>query len=126
MRAKILAPAIMTAYVQQRYSVVRTLPALVASVVLIFAMAILGRWADHRVQEGALQRAASETVLDMDNYIKPLVQGLAQDPLLSPTAQAALSVVLGKKVLGRDVAAIKVWSPSGAILYSNRPELIGR
>jgi signal transduction histidine kinase len=116
----------MTAYVQQRYFMARTLPALIASVVLIFAMAILGRWADHRVQEGALQRAASETVLDMDNYIKPLVQGLAQDSTLSAAAQGALSVVLGRKVLGRDVAAIKIWSPFGSILYSNRPELIGR
>ncbi len=78
------------------------------------------------MEEGLLQRAASETVLNIDNVIKPLVQGLAQDSALPREAQDALSAVLAEKTLGHTVAAIKIWSPSGTIVYSNRAEVIGR
>src|SRR5262249_34500955 len=77
-------------------------------------------------EEGILQRAAGKTVLNMDSFIKPLVQELADDIVLSDGARASLSAILKRNVLGRDVAAIKIWSPQGEIVYSNRPELIGR
>jgi signal transduction histidine kinase len=78
------------------------------------------------MEDGVLQRAASDAVLNMDNFIKPLVQDLARGPNLPEAAQEALTAALTGKTLGRNVAAIKIWSPLGTISYSNRPELIGR
>src|SRR5215472_7672518 len=101
-------------------------PMVVVSTILACGMVLLGAWVGGRMEEGILQRAAGKTVLNMDSFIKPLVQGLADDAVLSDSARASLSAILNRNVLGRDVAAIKIWSPQGEIVYSNRPELIGR
>jgi signal transduction histidine kinase len=101
-------------------------PAIVAAVVLACGMAVIGAWVGSRMEDGVLQRVASETVLNMDSVIKPLVQDLAQGPTLPETVREALSAVLTGNALGREVAAIKIWSPLGTVLYSNRREIIGR
>jgi len=101
-------------------------PIVVISVTLACGMALLGIWIGGRMEEGILQRAASKTVLNMDSFIKPIVQGMAERPILSDNARSALTAVLNRMVLGQDVAAIKIWSPQGEIVYSNRSELIGR
>jgi signal transduction histidine kinase len=101
-------------------------PTIVASVILMCGMAVIGVWVGNRMQEGILQRAASETVLNMDSFIKPLVQSLAREATLPEAAQEALSAILMGHALGRDVAAIKIWSPAGTIVYSNRQEIVGR
>jgi len=89
-------------------------------------MAVIGAWVGTRMEDGVLQRAASDAVLNMDHFITPLVQDLAEGPTLPETVQQSLAAVLTGKSLGRDVAAIKIWSPLGTISYSNRPDLIGR
>jgi signal transduction histidine kinase len=126
MKEQLPKSSIVTVQVKLPHRIVRIGPAIIASVVLICGMAALAIWAGARVQEGVLQRAASETVLDMDNYIKPMLQELARSDTLSGTAHEALSLMFGGTALGRDVAGIKIWSPLGTIVYSNRLELIGR
>ena len=100
--------------------------AIVASVALVCVMAFLCTWISRHMVEGVLHRSASETVLNIDSVIKPLVQSLAREPTLPREAQDALSAVLVEKSLGHAVAAIKIWSTSGTVVYSNRPELVGR
>jgi signal transduction histidine kinase len=97
-----------------------------ASIVLACGMALIGTWIGGRMEDGVLHREASDTVLNMDSLIKPLVQDLAHGPTLSAAAQEALSAVLTEKALGRDVVAIKIWSPSGTVAFSNRPAITGR
>ena len=108
------------------YRVREVPPIVVVTMILACGMALLGAWVGGRMEEGILQRAASKTVLNMDSFIKPLVQGMAVNTALSESARSALAAVLNGKVLGQDVAAIKIWSPRGEIIYSDRPELIGR
>ena len=98
----------------------------IASAILVCAMAILGVWVDGLMKSGAMQRAAGETVLNMDSFIKPLLQDLAHRPTLPVAAQEALSAVLRGKALGQNVAAIKIWSAPGTIVYSDRQEVIGQ
>jgi two-component system NarL family sensor kinase len=42
-----------------------------------------------------------------------------------PAARRRLDRIVQERVLGKDVVRVKVWSPSGRILYSDRPQLIG-
>ena len=121
-----LTPAIGIVQAGQRVRALEFPPAVVASVILAFGMALLGAWVGNRMEEGVLQREASETVLAMDSFIKPLVQDLAQGPVLPDTALNALTAMLNGKALGAEVAAIKIWLPNGTIAYSNRPDQIGR
>ena len=122
----VLTRAIGIVQAGQRVRALEFPPAVVASVILAFGMALLGAWVGNRMEEGVLQREASETVLAMDSFIKPLVQDLAQGPMLPDAALNALTAMVKGKALGADVAAIKIWLPNGTIAYSNRPEQIGR
>ena len=76
-------------------------PIVVISVTLACGMALLGIWIGGRMEEGILQRAASKTVLNMDSFIKPIVQGMAERPILSDNARSALTAVLNRMVSGR-------------------------
>jgi signal transduction histidine kinase len=42
-----------------------------------------------------------------------------------PAARRRLDRIVRQRVLGKDVVRVKVWSPSGRILYSDKPQLIG-
>ena len=126
MVAGVLTRAVGIVHAGQRIRALEFPPAVVASVILAFGMALLGAWVGNRMEEGVLQREASETVLAMDSFIKPLVQDLAQGAILPDAAVNALTAVMKEKALGADVAAIKIWLPDGTIVYSNRPDQIGR
>ena len=126
MRAGLLPGMIRVGHQRYRNWTFEFQATLVAAVILICGMAAMGGLVGNRLEEGFMQSAASETVLNMDNFIKPLVQDIARQTTLPKAAQEALSAVLLGKTLGRNVAAIKIWSPSGTIVYSNRPEIVGR
>lgn len=101
-------------------------PAVIVCTILACGMALMGTWVGHRIEDGILHRAAGETVLHMEHLIQPLIQELAHEEALSEDAQDSLSRLLAGGSLGQDVAVIKIWSPRGTIVYSNRPEFIGR
>jgi signal transduction histidine kinase len=98
----------------------------VISVILGCGMAALGVWMDGRMEDGVLHRAASETVLRMDAYIEPLVQELASAATLSIAAQDRLRATLAEIAPSRALAAIKIWSADGVIVYSSNAAEIGR
>ena len=101
----VLTRAVGIVHAGQRIRALEFPPAVVASVILAFGMALLGAWVGNRMEEGVLQREASETVLAMDSFIKPLVQDLAQGPKLPDAAIDSLSAMVKRKALGADVAA---------------------
>jgi signal transduction histidine kinase len=89
-------------------------------------MAAIGALVGTRMEDGVLQRSASETALNMDSLVKPLVQELASGHMLSQKAQDGLAALLTGNALGRDVVGIKIWSPSGMVVYGTQPDIIGR
>ena len=58
---------------------------------------------------------------------KEVVQPKLSDALLrgDPRAQAALDRVLRQRVTSGEFVRVKIWSPTGRILYSDVPQLIG-
>jgi two-component system, NarL family, sensor kinase len=71
----------------------------------------------------ALADARSSTDLLATTVIEPALTR----PLLAgdPQAQAALTSVLEQRVLNDALVRIKIWTPSGRIVYSDEPRLIG-
>jgi signal transduction histidine kinase len=126
MKAGLIGRVIEVLHSRQRNFALEFQPAIAAFAIFACGMAAIGAWAGNRMADGVLQRAATETVLNMDSFIKPLVQDLAHEPTLSPAAQEALTTIIVGKALGRDVVAIKIWSPEGTIAYCNRPDLTGK
>src|SRR4051812_33771998 len=117
MKPGLLSRLIRLAHLQNHNRMTEFHPMIGAAVILICGMAALSTWVGNRMEEGILQRAASETVLNMDSLIKPLLQNLAYEPSLPPTAQGALAAVLAGKAFGQEVAAIKIWTRHGTIAF---------
>jgi len=93
---------------------------------LCVGMTGLGFWVSSRIEQEVVQNTAINTAFYMDSLIEPLLQPLAHQNTLTPDSIKAIDNILAETQLGRTIAAIKVWGPSGVILYSNEKELIGK
>jgi signal transduction histidine kinase len=97
----------------------------VGAVVVIVAVALAGVLAAQRLAEAqAITDAAKTTDLIAESLVQPVVT----DGLLTgdPAAMAGIDAVVRDHVLSPSMARVKVWDPSGRIVYSDQALLIGR
>ncbi len=95
------------------------------ALVVLAAVAFLGVAASRRLAEAeAVNDAAKTANLLADAVVQPALTEalLAGDA----TAVAAMDKVVRGHVLDRSIVRVKIWSPSGEILYSDEPALIGQ
>lgn len=71
----------------------------------------------------ALRDAKNETRLAGEGIVQPVMTDAALDG--DPAALRKLDRVVRQRVLQDPVVRVKIWSPSGTILYSDEPRLIG-
>ena len=95
-------------------------------VILVVGMAAIGAWVTRQIKEGVVHRTAAATALYVDSLISPSLQDLATGDALSPTAVDRLDWLLTDTPLGQEVALFQVWDPSGRIVYSDMPGLVGQ
>jgi len=100
--------------------------ALAAVVVLGCGMTFLGAWVGNRIENGVVQNTAAGAALYINSFVGPHVRELSTQSRLLPQSVEALDKLLKDSPLGSKVLGIKVWLPDGSIVYSNKPELIGR
>ncbi|MEO6144528.1 MAG: sensor histidine kinase [Dermatophilaceae bacterium] len=95
------------------------------ALVVLAAVAFLGVAASRRLAEAeAVNDAAKTANLLADAVVQP---ALAESLLTGDaTAVAAMDTVVREHVLGRSIVRVKIWSPTGEILYSDEPALIGQ
>lgn len=104
----------------------RLVAQLVAGVVLVLALVGVGGsfGAQRLAEREAVNDAASMADLLAEAVIQPaLTDGLAAG---DAAGRAALDSVVRAHVLRANVTRVKVWSPSGTILYSDEARLIGQ
>jgi hypothetical protein len=94
--------------------------------ILLVGMLGIGAWIGREIEHGVVSRTAGITGLYVDSIVTPILQSLASQPRLSHIEVAALDRLLVDTPLGERIAAFKVWSPDGEILYSSDRSLIGR
>jgi signal transduction histidine kinase len=95
------------------------------SLVVLSLVALLGVVASRRLAEAeAVNEAAKTATLMADSVVQPSVSDL----LLTgdPSAVAAMDTVVRERVLGKSIVRVKIWDPTGRILYSDAPTLIGQ
>jgi two-component system NarL family sensor kinase len=105
-----------------REALLRYLVLGLAAVVLV---GLLGAWLARRVGEAEAIRDAKDQVhLAADGSIEPAVtDALVQG---NPQALDAFDRIVNERVLtDRSIARVKLWDPSGRIVYSDEPRLIG-
>jgi len=99
---------------------------LISLLVLVAGATVMGVWIGRLVETGVLNRIANTAGLYVDSVITDDLQTLATRPQLTPQAIADLNRILSETPLGKSIVAFKVWSPTGEVLYSLNPALIGR
>jgi two-component system NarL family sensor kinase len=95
------------------------------ALVVLCLVAILGVAASRRLAEAeAVNDAAKIANLMADEVAQPALR----DSLLTgdPAAVAAIDKVVRQRVLGRSIVRVKIWDPSGRILYSDAASLMGQ
>lgn len=96
------------------------------ALVVVAAVAVAGVIAARRLAEA---EAVADAATTADLLAELLVQPALQDGLLDedPAAVAAIDDVVREHVLaGPPVVRVKVWDPTGRVLYSDEPRLIGQ
>src|SRR4051794_2637242 len=96
----------------------------VGGLIALLVLGAAGVWALARLgRDEAIRDAKSSTALVGRDIVQPSLS----DALFrgDPAARARLDRVVRTRVLGGDFSRVKVWAPSGRILYSDRKELIG-
>jgi signal transduction histidine kinase len=95
-------------------------------VLVVVGSVVIGAWVGQLIQRGVLDRTAAVTALYIEGFVEPHLRTLATQPHLDPSDIAALDQALWNTELGSEVVSLKVWSPTGEILYSKEPSLIAQ
>lgn len=97
-----------------------------AGIVLFAGMIGTGLWVRSQIEGIAVDNAAAITALYVDAVVTPLAQELTDADRLSPETADHLRTMLEQGALSREISAFKLWGKDGHILYSTRPELVGK
>ena len=99
---------------------------LLSLLILVGGMLVIGLVVQSAIEQGVIRRTAGVTALYVDSFVSPLAQPTAGTGTVTEAQRRELDGLLGRTPLGTQVVAFKIWAPSGEILYSPNPELIGR
>ncbi len=99
---------------------------LASLVILILGMVGVGAWVGGQIEAGVVHRSALTTALYVDSFIAEHLQNISANGTISGAEIADLDRLLKDTPLGKQIAAFKVWEPSGRILYSANPDNIGQ
>jgi signal transduction histidine kinase len=90
------------------------------------AIALLSAWVSGRIKQDVLRHSAASSAVFINSIVAPLVQSLATRNELDSEAVATLDAWHTDTAVGKHIIATKIWRTDGTIVYSNRPEYIGR
>lgn len=99
---------------------------LAGAAVLIVGMATIGFWVTQQIAAGVTRNTATATALYVDSVIAPLLPDIGSAEALSEGVRRALDETLSEGALGQRLVSFKIWKSDGLIIYSSRPELVGR
>ena len=98
----------------------------VGGVVSLMAMLLVGAAVTSLIERAVTRNAAATTALYVDSVIAPLLPDMRASTVLDDVVRRALDETLGQGALGRRLAAMRLWSLDGTILYAQDDRLIGR
>jgi two-component system, NarL family, sensor kinase len=100
------------------------LPVAAAALVIAGAVALAGTLVSRHLAE---QQAVHEVAQLTDVLAEAVVQPALTDPMPADPAlaRAVLDPLVHARLLSTGVVRVKIWTPSGTVLYSDEPRLIG-
>jgi signal transduction histidine kinase len=91
---------------------------LASLVILIAGMAGIGLWVGDQIKNGVIHRTGATTALYVDSFVAPLLQDLGSADTLSPEHHEKLDKLLQDTPMGQQIVTLKVWDPTGKVVYS--------
>ncbi|WP_157749650.1 sensor histidine kinase [Jatrophihabitans sp. GAS493] len=101
------------------------LPIAAAAIAVALIVAVVGSLVSRRIAEAqAVHDVAQLTDVLADGVIQPALSD--QMPTDPARTAAALDPLVRQRLLPASVVRVKIWSPSGTVLYSDEPRLVGQ
>lgn len=100
------------------------LPVAAAALVIAGAVALAGTLVSrHLAEQQAVHEVAQLTDVLAEAVVQPaLTDAMPEDPA---AARSVLDPLVRSRLLSTGVVRVKVWTPSGMVLYSDEPRLVG-
>ena len=92
----------------------------------LIALLVVGLAVRTVIEDNFTRNAAATTALYVDSVIAPLLPDMRKNKVLDESVSRALDETLGQGALGKRLFSFRLWRRDGTILYSSRPELIGK
>lgn len=99
---------------------------LAGAVVMLAAMTIAGHWVSTSIRAIAVQNAAANAAVFVENFVAPISQELALSDHLSEGSKQKLVDILEGSTLKERILSYKIWGPGGRIIHASNPDIIGR
>jgi len=97
-----------------------------ACIVVGAAMIALGSFASAEIEEHVVDTAAAATALYVNNLDRPYLQGLTGETTVREESLRALDNLFKDTERAEQIVSVKICLTDGRIVYSTRPEFIGR
>ena len=94
--------------------------------ILLAGMLAIGLYVEREIEQGVVKRIAEVQSLYVDSLVAPHLETLLASDHLDPARRAELDALFVDTPLGKKIVAFVLWRPDGRVMYSNRPELVGR
>ncbi|HEY8168313.1 MAG TPA: ATP-binding protein [Candidatus Limnocylindrales bacterium] len=95
-------------------------------VILVVAGVVVGVWIGDTLERGIVDRTAAVTALYVESFVEPHLQAASADGSIPAASAEQLDRLLQSGPLGDLVVSLRVWSPSGTIVYGSIGELVGQ
>ena len=99
---------------------------LTSLLVLVLSGLALGWWVGREIERGVIHRSAATTALYVENFLRPQLQELGRNEMLSSETFKNLDGLLEQTSLGEQIVRFRVWGRGGLVLYSTNITHVGR
>jgi signal transduction histidine kinase len=100
--------------------------ALASSGVVLVGMLVLSTYVSSKIEESVKHDAGVTAALFVDSFIAPYVIGHSMSIPLGAERVDAIERVINRRAVKARVASVKIWGPSGIVLYGSNKDIIGR
>ena len=80
---------------------------------------VVGAWIGNTLERGIVNRTAAVTALYVESFVGPALQELPEGASLSAASVNHLDGLLEAGPLGDLIVSLRVWSPSGTMVYGS-------
>src|SRR5437016_6311320 len=97
----------------------------ITSLGLLLVLGVALGWGiQHHLEQNALQQEAESAADQATSILGPNLKSSDLSGPIDPARYAQIDALIRKDLLNKHIARVKIWSPDGAVLYSDDKSLV--